>query len=434
MRHIMRTHNPTWFALSAIALAISTQTLAEEQQANTAKPQNELEKIIVTGVPQRRTVMASSVSVSSISAEQINVSTPRTTAEAFRILPGVRSESTGGEGNANIAVRGLPVASGGAKFLQLQEDGLPVLQFGDIAFGNAALRNVTNGTANIAIGQSAGSRLAEGSNNLFIGNAACSNNNYRNTSNNLCIGMGTNNLITGNFNTGVVILGSPTGYAYVKGDLYVGGQIYEGQSPSDSTVADNSSNNPSENSDAGNSDGASTASASKSNNKTKYAANDDVRTSGATEPGVDEGDVDGRRRDRSEDEIRSEIDKYARLNDKLNSKETTFNSLTNDINANAEAISSLQTYVANMHQDMNAGFAMNAALSAKSFPAIKGWSFSAGAGFYEDQEALSIGLNYMGEKYGMTFNLAQSQRGGTMANVGVSVSLNGLFQTKKLED
>lgn len=133
----MRTHNPTWFALSAIALAISTQTLAEEQQANTAKPQNELEKIIVTGVPQRRTVMASSVSVSSISAEQINVSTPRTTAEAFRILPGVRSESTGGEGNANIAVRGLPVASGGAKFLQLQEDGLPVLQFGDIAFGNA---------------------------------------------------------------------------------------------------------------------------------------------------------------------------------------------------------------------------------------------------------------------------------------------------------
>ena len=30
----MRTHNPTWFALSAIALAISTQTLAEEQQAN----------------------------------------------------------------------------------------------------------------------------------------------------------------------------------------------------------------------------------------------------------------------------------------------------------------------------------------------------------------------------------------------------------------
>ena len=30
-----------------------------------------------------------------------------------------------------------PIASGGAKFLQLQEDGLPVLEFGDITFGNA---------------------------------------------------------------------------------------------------------------------------------------------------------------------------------------------------------------------------------------------------------------------------------------------------------
>ena len=29
------------------------------------------------------------------------------------------------------------MASGGAKFLQLQEDGLPVLEYGDIAFGNA---------------------------------------------------------------------------------------------------------------------------------------------------------------------------------------------------------------------------------------------------------------------------------------------------------
>ena len=58
-------------------------------------------------------------------------------AEIFRNIPGIRSESSGGEGNANIAVRGLPVASGGAKFLQLQEDGLPVLEYGDITFGNA---------------------------------------------------------------------------------------------------------------------------------------------------------------------------------------------------------------------------------------------------------------------------------------------------------
>ena len=83
-----------------------------------------------------------------------------------------------------------------------------------------------------------------------------------------------------------------------------------------------------------------------------------------------------------------------------------------------------------MHEDMNAGFAMSAAISAKAFPAVKGWSFSMGAGFYEDKEAISFGLNYMSDKYGVTINLAQSQRGGTMANVGVSVSINNLFNLK----
>ncbi|WP_346962849.1 Plug domain-containing protein [Sphingomonas sp. S-NIH.Pt15_0812] len=55
----------------------------------------------------------------------------------FRNIPGIRSESSGGDGNANIAIRGLPIASGGATFLQLQEDGLPVLEFRDITFDNA---------------------------------------------------------------------------------------------------------------------------------------------------------------------------------------------------------------------------------------------------------------------------------------------------------
>ncbi len=131
----MTTIKTTLFTLSALTLAIS-HSAAAEGKAHT-KPADGFEKIVVTGVPKRTTIMESSVSVSSIGLEQISVATPRTTAEAFKLIPGVRSESTGGEGNANIAVRGLPVASGGAKFLQLQEDGLPILQFGDIAFGNA---------------------------------------------------------------------------------------------------------------------------------------------------------------------------------------------------------------------------------------------------------------------------------------------------------
>ena len=135
----MTTHNTSVYLLSALALAVSQGICAQETAEQPTQPQANkgLETIVVTGVPRRTTIMASSVSVSSVSLSEIEVATPRSTAEAFRIIPGVRSESTGGEGNANIAVRGLPVASGGAKFLQLQEDGLPVMQFGDIAFGNA---------------------------------------------------------------------------------------------------------------------------------------------------------------------------------------------------------------------------------------------------------------------------------------------------------
>ena len=134
----MTTHNTPLYLISALALAVSQGVHAQQQDQNSQVQANKgLETIVVTGVPRRTTIMASSVSVSSLSLEQVEVSTPRSTAEAFRIIPGIRAESTGGEGNANIAVRGLPVASGGAKFLQLQEDGLPVLQYGDIAFGNA---------------------------------------------------------------------------------------------------------------------------------------------------------------------------------------------------------------------------------------------------------------------------------------------------------
>lgn len=142
---------PAYLTL-AVSLALgSLHAHAQQNEPKTnsdveAKKQSEaeanaglgFERILVTGaVARKQTVMQSSVSVSSLLPTDIEVATPRSTAEMFRMLPGVRSESTGGEGNANIAVRGLPVASGGAKFLALQEDGLPVLQFGDIAFGNA---------------------------------------------------------------------------------------------------------------------------------------------------------------------------------------------------------------------------------------------------------------------------------------------------------
>lgn len=123
--------------LGVAVSALASPAFAQEADPAATEDSLGLDEIIVTATPRAANRLETSVSVSSLDDQAVADAAPRTTAEIFRQIPGIRSESTGGDGNANIAVRGLPVASGGAKFLQLQEDGLPVIQFGDIAFGNA---------------------------------------------------------------------------------------------------------------------------------------------------------------------------------------------------------------------------------------------------------------------------------------------------------
>lgn len=123
---------------SLLALACLVQVApAFAADAAPAADSAPAEEIVVTGVARSTNRLDTSISVSSLSPQAIAAAAPRSAAELFRSLPGVRSESSGGEGNANIQVRGIPISTGGAKFLQIHEDGLPVLEFGDIAFGNA---------------------------------------------------------------------------------------------------------------------------------------------------------------------------------------------------------------------------------------------------------------------------------------------------------
>lgn len=93
-----------------------------------------LDEVVVTGVVNPKSKLESSVSVTTLDPKTINQSAPRTTAEIFRTIPGIKAEASAGDGNTNISVRGVPISSGGSRYLQLQEDGLPVLLYGDIAF------------------------------------------------------------------------------------------------------------------------------------------------------------------------------------------------------------------------------------------------------------------------------------------------------------
>ncbi len=136
----MTTFRTVLLASAALVFAtpVFAQTAAPEASDNAAPADAEPgEEIVVTAVARGQNKLDSSISVSAINGDAIAAAAPRSAAELFRSLPGIRSESSGGEGNANIQSRGIPISTGGAKFLQLQEDGLPILEFGDIAFGNA---------------------------------------------------------------------------------------------------------------------------------------------------------------------------------------------------------------------------------------------------------------------------------------------------------
>jgi outer membrane receptor protein involved in Fe transport len=129
----------TALCASAALCGLMSPAFAQDDVAADGAAASEAEgtEIIVTAVARGQNRIESSVSVSTISADALTKLNAPSSADLIRQIPGIRSEASGGEGNANIAVRGIPVSTGGARYIQLQEDGLPILEFGDIIFGNA---------------------------------------------------------------------------------------------------------------------------------------------------------------------------------------------------------------------------------------------------------------------------------------------------------
>ncbi len=88
--------------------------------------------VVTTGVAKGRDRLDSATSTSVLREAEIAKLAPRSVGELLRDIPGILAEAPNGESIANITIRGLPLSSSGAKFVQLQEDGLPVMEFGDI--------------------------------------------------------------------------------------------------------------------------------------------------------------------------------------------------------------------------------------------------------------------------------------------------------------
>jgi iron complex outermembrane receptor protein len=94
----------------------------------------QLETMVVTGTSTPRVNLDASVAVTTLTSTEVAAAAPRSTTEMLRYVPGfTRVESSGGEVNENITMRGIL----GVEYVSFMEDGLPVFPTMHTFFMNA---------------------------------------------------------------------------------------------------------------------------------------------------------------------------------------------------------------------------------------------------------------------------------------------------------
>lgn len=102
---------------------------APSTEAGEPTPADGLQDVVVTGTTSRnRPLITSSADITFATREAIDRKAPRSTADLLELVPGIFVEGTAGELSNNYSVRGLQ--GGGQRFIQLEEDGLPIIYQG----------------------------------------------------------------------------------------------------------------------------------------------------------------------------------------------------------------------------------------------------------------------------------------------------------------
>lgn len=123
-----------------------------------------LKTIVITGVNQPIRNLESGVAVTTISQDELNRISPRSTADAFQNIPGFYVEASAGEVSNNLFSRGMP-SEGNYKYVALHEDGLPLYEAGDLEWISADHFVRIDGTTKYIEGMRGGSA------SIFAGNA-----------------------------------------------------------------------------------------------------------------------------------------------------------------------------------------------------------------------------------------------------------------------
>ena len=124
---------PAW-ADDAAAASTSQPDDSTRQSASAPAPTDPRKPAFTTGVAKGRDMLDTAISASSLDGNEVEKLGARSLAEVLRNIPGIRAEAVSGEGNSSYSIRGLPLASTGSKYMQFEEDGMPVIEFGDINF------------------------------------------------------------------------------------------------------------------------------------------------------------------------------------------------------------------------------------------------------------------------------------------------------------
>ncbi|MBT1062020.1 TonB-dependent receptor [Bowmanella sp. Y26] len=119
----------------AIAVSAAMQSAWAQEVPDDKEQAKDFEQIVVTGTPTGTAVrkVDASFAITNLSAEAIKKLAPKSTADLFKAVPGVWSESSGGVSGANVFVRGFP-GTGDAPFLTVQMEGAPLFQPPTLSF------------------------------------------------------------------------------------------------------------------------------------------------------------------------------------------------------------------------------------------------------------------------------------------------------------
>lgn len=96
-----------------------------------------LEKMVAVGSIKPQSRLDSPLAISTIDRAKIDAMAPRSVAELMKAIPGLYIESSGGEANNVLAVRGVGAGNGFGKYAAMLEDGLPVVSEADTSFSAA---------------------------------------------------------------------------------------------------------------------------------------------------------------------------------------------------------------------------------------------------------------------------------------------------------